>query len=197
MSNPFDNAGVFLIQTIFDIYILVLMLRVLLHWVDADYYNPISQFVIKLTKLPLTPFQRVIPSFRGIDMAAFVFALVLEMLKIVLIVWINSDTFPRVGGLTLWALGDLENTVIDIYFYAIIIEVVMSWVNPQGGSPIVAVLYKLTEPLMRPVRKIIPPIGGIDITPIPVLILLKLVTIVLANPLIQMGMMYAIGNTSA
>ena len=192
MPNPLDNAGLFLVQTIFNLYILIVMLRIVLHWSGADYYNPLSQFVIRLTALPLKPCKRIFPVIYGIDSSALLFALILEAIKITLLVWFRMNTVPQIGGMSLWALGDLVNIIIDIYFYAIIIQIVISWINPQRISPIVAVLQRVTEPLLRPVRRIIPPIAGIDITPIPVLIFLKLITIMLANPLIQTGIAHAV-----
>lgn len=193
MISPIDNAGLFLIQTVFDLYIFIVMLRVVLQWVNADLRNPLFFVIAKLTTPPLIPFRRIIPTLHGIDLAAIVLLLLLEVIKIALLVWLQVGGIPGIVGLLVLSFAELLNQLINIFFYAIIALAVLSWLNPMVHSPIIDVLFRLTEPIMRPVRRVIPTISGLDISPIPVLIGLKLVTILIVQPLMEKGLLLATG----
>jgi len=194
MISPFNNAGLFLVQSIFDLYIFILMIRIVLQWVDADFHNPIFAAIAKITTPPLRPLRRIIPMLHGIDLAAIVLLLALEIIKIALLVWLQADAVPRFPGLVVLSFAELLNQLINIFFYAIIALAVLSWLNPLVHSPLIEVLFRLTEPLMRPVRRVIPLIGGLDISPIPVLIILKLLAIVIVQPLMTIGMALAMST---
>ena len=179
----FGNAGVFLVQTLFGIYTLAVMLRFLLQWVRADFYNPLVQFLVKITNPVLIPLRRFIPGLFGLDMAAVVLILALKMLEWFLVYAIVGR---EVGlpGLVILALADTLSLLVNVMFWAIIIRAVLSWVNPDYRQPVVALLVQLTEPLLRPARGLIPPISGFDLSPIAVLILLQLTKILLIAPLL-------------
>lgn len=196
MINPFDNAGLFLIKCIFDLYIFVVMLRIVMQWVHADFNNPLFDTVAKLTNPPLRPLRRFIPMVHGIDLAAIVLLLLLEVIEIALLVWLQSSVIPHLAGLLVIAFAELFNHLINIFFYAIIAAAIFSWFNPMAHSPLIDILYRLTEPIIRPVRRIIPPIGGLDLSPIPVLIGLKLLTIIIVQPLLSIGAALALGSSS-
>jgi YggT family protein len=193
MINPLDNAGLFLVQAVFDIYIFIVMLRIVLQWVNADLRNPLFAFIAKLTTPPLKPFRRFIPSIHGIDLVAIIFLLLLELIKITLLIWLQASVIPAFGGLVILSFAEILNQFINIFFYAIIALAILSWLNPLAHSPLIDVLIRLTEPIMRPVRRVIPLIGGLDISPIPVLIALKLLSILIVQPLIGIGAALAIG----
>lgn len=183
MIDLFDNAGLFLIQSLFDLYIFIVMLRIVLQWVNADIRNPLFAAVAKLTNPPLNPLRRIIPTLHGIDIAAVVLLLALEVIKISLLFWLQAGMVPHLVGMVVLSFAELLNQLINIFFYAIIALAILSWLNPLAHSPLVEVLYRITEPLMRPVRRYIPPMGGLDISPIPVLIVLKLLAILIVQPL--------------
>lgn len=191
MINPLDSAGLFLVQTLFDLYIFVVMLRIVLQWVNADFRNPLFQTVAKFTNAPLKPIRRIIPVIHGIDFAAIFLLLALEVIKLSLLVWLQIGGIPKFSGLVVLAFAELLSQLINIFFYAIIGSAILSWVSPLSQGPLVEVLWRLTEPLMRPVRRFMPTVGGFDITPIPVLLVLKLITIVIVQPLIQIGVALA------
>jgi YggT family protein len=193
MPNPFNNAGLFLIQAIFDLYIFVVMLRIVMQWVHADFANPLFQVVAKLTNHPLKPIRRIIPVVAGIDVAAIVLLLILEVIKWYLLIWLQANSIPAFSGLIILAFAELLGQLLNIFFYAILIMAILSWLNPLAHGPLMEVLYRITEPLMRPIRRIIPPIAGLDLSPIPVLIGLKLLSIVVVQPLIQIGAELALG----
>ncbi len=191
MPNPLSNAGEFLISTLFDLAIFVLLMRILLIVLHADYYNPISQVIIKLTKPVIEPLRRLLPNFRRIELASVLVILALEMIKFLLLGLLVVG-FPNPVGLTLLAVADALRSLINIFFYAIIIQAIMSWVN-TGYSPIAQILSKMTTPITKPFQRIIPPLGGMDISPIPAMISLQLLLILLISPLFAMGWRLAFG----
>jgi len=191
--NPLDDAGRFLVGTLFDLAILIVMLRWVLQWVGADFHNPISQFVVKLTNPIIQPLRSFLPVLKGFDLSVIVVLLILEMVKLILIVMLSGASFPNIFGLVLWSVAGLGNQLINIFFYAILLMIILSWINPMGKSPVKELLFKISEPLMRPARRFIPTVGGFDLTPIPVMIGLKLIAIIFIHPLSQLGVSLAIG----
>lgn len=176
------NPAVFLIDTLFSLYIFAILLRFLFQWVDADYYNPISRFLIKITHPPLRMFRRFIPSVGRVDTASLVLMLGLRMLSGYLI-FVLQDSRITFAALSLWATVQLLDLVFNVYFFAIIIRAVLSWVSPGSYNPAVSLLYSLTEPLLRFSRRLLPPIGGIDLSPLIPLIGIQLAKMLVLPPL--------------
>ena len=187
MGNPLADAGQFLISTIFGIYISIVALRFLLQWVRADFYNPLSQFIVKATNPPLRYLRRLIPGYGGIDWPSLVLMLILQMIEITVLLWIGPARFPSILGLVVLSAAQILQLIIYIFFFSIIIEIVLSWVNPGAYNPITVIIYRLNEPLLRPARRLIPPLGGLDFSPMVVLILLQLVIILFIRPLVVLG----------
>ncbi len=193
MENPLNNGLLFLVETVFNLYIVIVMLRMLLQLRRAAYLNPVIQFLVKVTNPVLKPLQKILPGFRGLDLAAVALLLILEMVKLSIVAWIRIAEIPHIGGLALWAVGGLLSLLVNVYFYAILIQVILSWVAPSTQHPATELLYSLTEPLLGRARRIIPPLGGIDISPIPVMIVLQLFVIVLIQPMTNIGISIALG----
>lgn len=195
MSDPLNNAGLFLIQAIFDLYIFIVMLRIVLQWVNTDFRNPVMALIVKLTNPPLKPICRIIPTLHGIDFAAIVLLLGLELLKLFLLVSLQTQgELANISGLLILAFAELLNQLINIFFYTILGLAILSWLSPLAHGPMIEILYRISEPLMRPVRRIMPTVSGFDLSPIPVLIGLKLITIIVIQPLTQIGMSLAIAG---
>lgn len=189
--SPFTHASVFLIQTLFDLYLTIIMLRFLLQLFRADFYNPISQFVVKLTNPALIPLRRMIPGYKGIDWSCVVLLLSITLIKLCLLALVQFHRFPSIVGLLVWSLGDLFSLTINIFFFAILIQIITSWITPHSHNPILHVINSLTYPLMRPARRYIPPVGGFDLSPIPVIIGLQLIIILVASPITNIGLQLA------
>jgi YggT family protein len=183
MSGSYlTNPTVFLIQTLFGLYILVVAIRFLLQWLRADFYNPLSQFVVKLTSPVLRPLRRLIPGYGGLDLAALVLAWLLksiELALLTLVVGVNASLF----GALVWSIPALVELFINIFLFAILIRVILSWVNPDPYNPAITLLSRLTDPIMRPAQRLIQPIGGIDLSPIVVIMGLVLLEMLLVPPL--------------
>lgn len=177
-SNPME----FLLNTLGSLYVTAIMLRFLLQTVRADFYNPISQFLVKITNPPLVPLRKFIPGVAGLDMAAVVLMLVVQMLVFFLITQFKGID-AGVGQLFLLALIELIKLLINVFFFAIIIQVILSWVQPGQFNPATTLLWQLTEPVMKPVRKLLPPISGIDLSPMLALLGLKVLEMLIIPPL--------------
>ncbi len=181
-SNYLTDPVEFLIHTLVGLYILIVMLRFLLQWVRADFYNPLSQFIVKATNPPLRPLRRVIPGLGGVDLASLLLMLILQMLVFALIGWMRDASFGF-GALLFLALGELVSLALNVFIFAIIIQVILSWINPGHYNPITGVLYSLTRPLMQPARRLIPPMGGLDFSPLVVLLALQIMKMLLLPPI--------------
>ncbi len=183
----FFHTGVFLIQTLFDLYIYVVMLRFLLQAIHADYYNPLSQFAIKFTQPIIRPLQKILPDIKGIDLAVLFLLVVLEALKLIVLILFELHTFPRIIGLVLFTCSSLIHKFLMFYFYAIIIRVVLSFVPKAHHHPAYFALIQLTDPLVKPLRRLIPPIAGFDLSPVIVIIVLQILTLLLSDSLLRIA----------
>lgn len=174
------TATIFLVQTVFGFYILAVMLRFLLQWVRADFYNPLVQFLVRITNPPLLPLRRIIPGYRGLDLASLVLAFALQLVEMILIALLLGQRLS-VGGILLLTLVELLKLVINIYLWGIVIQAILSWVNPDPRHPAARVLAQLTDPVLRPVRNRLPPVSGIDLSPMVVVVGLIFISLLLQD----------------
>ena len=186
-GSYFSDALVFLISTLFSLYIAAVALRFLLQWVRADFYNPISQFLITVTNPPLRFLRRFIPGFGGIDWPSIVLLLTLQSCEVMIIGLISFGSIPTLSGLVVLSIARLLHLIIYIFIFAIFIQVIISWVNPGAYNPITVLISNLTEPLLRPARRLLPPISGFDLSPLIAFIALQLIILLFINPLTDMG----------
>lgn len=192
--NILNFVLLFFVQIIFDLYIFLLLLRLLLQFFYANYYNPVSQFVIKFTNFLVRPVQKIIPKYKGIDFAIILLLVLAEIIQIYLIVWFRFKMLPAVSGLAPWVVGDLLHQTMNILFFAIIIRAILSWVSANMQNPFYEITFVLTEPLIKPLRRFIPLLGNIDLSPLIVAVILKFVDIILFVPLIRWGQMLALSR---
>lgn len=171
MTPKITAALTFLIQVFFNLYLMVLLLRFLLQWVRADFYNPLCQVVTKLTNPLVLPLRRWVPGLFGLDTSSALLWVLFSMLKIVLLSLLltASVSLPNLIGTT---VQNLITQVIQLYFYTILLEVILSWLSP--ASPLLALAHCLNEPFMARIRRFIPPIAGIDLSPMFAIIALQL-----------------------
>ena len=184
-----NQAGVFLIVTIFNLYIWVLMLRLILHWVRANYFNPISQLIIKLTNIFVKPLKKVIPSIRNLETATLIVLIVIGLIKLLLLSLL-TQSMPGPISLIIGLLASLVSQLLNLYFFMIIIAAIASWFAASYHNPALQLLQTIIEPILRPVRKIIPPVAGFDLSPIVILIAIKLIDILVVIPLFQAALRF-------
>lgn len=185
--NYVSNAGIFLVQTLFGLYLLVVMLRLILQLVRADFYNPLSQFLVKVTNPPLKPLRRIIPGVAGIDMASVVLLLLLKMVEILVLGLFPRYPSPEVVGLLFLAVAELVSLGINVFLFAIFVQAILSWVNPGAYNPVASLLQQLTNPVLAPFRRMIPPISGMDLSPLAAIISIYLVKLLFVQPLLDWG----------
>ena len=191
--NYFANAGQFLIEIIFGAAIGLLILRVLLQLVHANFHNPICQFLYRFTNPVLLPLRRIIPAWRGLDVAGVLLAWLLTVLKLVIIFAMIGQSLGLLG-LALMALADLLGLLLTIYVILIIVRVVLSFVG-NGGSyhPAVPLVFGLSEPILKPIRRLLPTPGGLDLSPIVAWLGIMLVRMLVVQPLLDIGLRIAKG----
>jgi YggT family protein len=185
-ASYFTNPLEFLIGTLIGLFITAVMLRFLLAMVRADFYNPLTQILVKLTNPALKPLRRLIPGFGGIDLSSLLLMLALQMLALTLITLLRGAALHPVG-LLLWSIAELLGLLLNIYMFSILIQVVLSWINPGSYNPAVSLIYSINEPLLAPARRLIPPLSGLDLSPVVVLLGLQLAKMLLLPPLLTWG----------
>jgi len=170
-----------LIQTLCQLFLLALIMRVLLQLARADSYNPISQFLIKVTQPLLKPIRRFIPSIGKVDTATLIAILLIQMLTTAALVALQGYSIPNPLYLLSWAVLGTLGMLINIYFIAILASIIISWVAPGSYNPLILLLHQLTEPVMAPFRKIVPAMGGLDLSPIFVFLAINVLQIMLGH----------------
>lgn len=182
--SPMEQVGLLLINSIGSLVLLIIVLRFLLQLVRADFYNPLSQMIVKFTNPLLIPLRRVIPGFGGLDVASLVLAFAAQYLLIVLILLVGGyNPAPHLVPMIGWAFIGLLKLILNIYFWGMIIMVVASWVAPNSYNPALILINQLLEPVTAPVRRMMPDMGGLDLSPLIVLLGIQVLEILLLMPL--------------
>ncbi|QJT82509.1 YggT family protein [Kosakonia sp. MUSA4] len=172
----------FLLSTVLELYTMVLLLRVWMQWARCDFYNPFSQFVVKATQPIVGPLRRVIPPLGPLDSASLLIAFILSLIKAIVLFMVI--TFQPIIWIS--ALLILLKTIGLMIFWVLLVMAIMSWVS-QGRSPVEYVLIQLTEPLLRPIRNLLPAMGGIDFSPMILVLLLYVINMGIAELLQSTG----------
>lgn len=180
--NYLGNAGTYLTQTLLGFALYIVLLRFWMQWVRADFRNPLGQFIIAVTNPLVIPLRKILPSVGAIDTATVFLAYCVALLKVYLLFLFNQIS-PPLLSLLIYTLGELIQHGIFILFAAIFVQIIVSWINPHSYHPIVSIARSIAEPIMAPARKIIPPIGGLDLSPILVIIFLQLSLRLIVDPL--------------
>ncbi|HGQ7798626.1 YggT family protein [Pseudomonas aeruginosa] len=182
-----NTAAIYILQTLGSLYLLIVLLRFILQLVRADFYNPLSQFIVRATKPLLNPLRRIIPGFGGIDLASLVLAILIQLVLMILILMLMGY---GVGGfimqLLIWSIIAVTSLFLKVFFFALIISVILSWVAPGSYNPGAQLVNQICEPLLMPFRKLLPNLGGLDLSPIFALLALKLIDMLVINNLAAM-----------
>ncbi|GAC1038445.1 YggT family protein [Pseudomonas sp. No.117] len=169
------QALVYVIQTLGSLYLLIILLRFILQLVRADFYNPLSQFTVRATQPLLKPVRRIIPGFGGVDLAALVLAVLVQLaLMMVVVVLLGASIAGLFPALLIWALLGVASLFLKVFFFALIVSVILSWVAPQTHNPAAELVNQICEPLLAPFRRILPNLGGLDLSPIFAFIVINL-----------------------
>lgn len=173
MGNAVLEAFSFLVGMVLNLYAMLFAVRFIMQIFRADYYNPLAQFVVKVTDPVLIPLRRVIPSFKSYDTSSLLFTFVVLLIKILLLKLLQTDVLPIAGkalfapslsyaSLIFIAIVDLVHLLFNVFIFAMIIQAILSWFPNPGTDSIRNVLSGITEPILRPIRKHVPPVSGFD-----------------------------------
>lgn len=176
-----SQGGAFLIKTVFELYIMVLMLRLFMQRFRVNFLNPVSQLVIKLTNPLLTPIKPYFPGYKGVDLGVVTVIYLFEVLKLVLMFKVSMGFWAPLSSVMVFGVFDMLSEFADFIFYLVLIRVVLSWVaSPQTG-PLQEVSYVCSEPFLAPFRRVIPMVSGFDLSPVALMIALQLASVMLSS----------------
>ncbi|CAM3256432.1 YggT family protein [Pseudomonas floridensis] len=184
-----NTAAIYVLQTLGSLYLLIILMRFVLQLVRANFYNPLSQFIVKATQPLLKPLRRIIPSVFGLDMSSLVLAIIVQMILMALTLLLMYGTTGDPLHLLLWAIIGVTALFLKIFFFALIISVILSWVAPGSHNPGAELVNQICEPALAPFRRIVPNLGGLDISPILAFLVLKLLDMLVINNLAAMSAM--------
>jgi YggT family protein len=186
------DALIFLVQTLADLFLLAFLLRFIMQWVRANHYNPLSQVVFKVTNPLVIPARRVLPSVAGLDTPTFVLLFVLEIVVTFVLLRLAALSQSAIGAFAaaslnvvdvlLYSVLRLISLTLLLYIGATFIYVLLSWFGDRGRNPMAALLGDLVEPVLRPVRRVLPPVSGLDLAPLIVTVVLYAIRMALPLP---------------
>lgn len=180
MGSASTQIGLLLVNAFAGFFLFIVLLRFVFQAARADFYNPISQFVVKATNPFIVPLRKIIPGFGGLDWSAIVLLIVVQMLAISLSLLISGYGLPW-ANIAVWALLGVSGMFLKLYFWGLLIMVISSWLAPQSGNPALLLLRQILEPVMAPIRKLLPDMGGLDISPIILFLLISVFEILLLS----------------
>lgn len=178
MANSAIAALVFIVNTLAQLYLLVLLLRLLLPWMGVNFHNPIAQGILKLTSFLVVPVRRILPPIGRIDTATVVVAFGIQYL----VVWLIGAIYgQRLGivAIAIVSVVDLVTLTVKLFVFAILIRVLLSWLSPGNYNPAIGIISAITDPILRPIRRLIPPLGGLDLSPLFAMVALVALSILL------------------
>lgn len=171
-----------LLSTFFYLYTFIVFLRLLFQLIRADFHNPLSQFILKATNPVLIPLRSFIPAWKQLDSASLVLIILLKILELLL-----KDLFQFGGVVSFYnifaiSIMELTKMLVNFYLFAIIGQIILSWVAPHNNNPAITILHQITEPIMAPARRLLPPMGGLDLSPILIILALQVIELLLLHP---------------
>jgi YggT family protein len=184
--DQLNQAALYVLQTIGSLYLMIVLLRFILQLVRADFYNPLSQFAVRATQPLLKPLRRIIPSVAGLDVASLLLALLVQLVLTALTLLLVYGTAGTPVQMLIWSLIGVTALFVNIFFYALIISVILSWVAQGSHNPAAMLVNQLCEPLLMPFRRLLPSLGGLDLSPIFAFMAIKLLDMLVIQNMVKM-----------
>jgi len=181
MGAALGQAVNLIINSVGGLYLLAVLLRFLLQAVRADFYNPVTQVIVKATTVLLAPLRRIIPGWRGFDFASLVLALLLNSVFTALMILFAGFNLPAIGTIVSWAFAGILSFLLNIYFYALVISIIASFIAPFSGNPALLIVQQILEPLYSRIRRVLPPMGGLDLSPIFIFLAIEVLEVLLGS----------------
>ncbi len=183
-----NDITVLLINSAVSLALMLFLLRMLLQLARADFYNPICQTIVKVSNPAVLPLRRFIPPMGRIDSSSLLVAYAIQAVGIVLLCKLLFNALPNPAQILLWSAIGIASALLSLYFFAIIGSIILSWVAQGSHNPGAQLLQQLTEPVMAPFRKLIPPLGGLDLSPILVFLSINVLEVLLRHAAASAGM---------
>ncbi len=180
----FSSATALVIKLFLGFFMFALIVRFLMQLVRADYNNPVSSFIVKVTNPALKPLRRFIPGLFGVDLSSIILVFIVQIIEIVLVNLLPGRQLPDLFSLLMLTIGQVADTVITIYFICIMVVVIASWITQGSYNPVLNLIYQLINPLMQPIRRIIPPMSGLDLSPLVAIAVLIFAKFLIAAPIL-------------
>ncbi len=180
--GAFGNVAYLLVNTLGGLYVLAVLLRFMLQVARADFYNPFTQAIVRVTDPAVRAFRRVIPGYRGLDFASLILALVAQCVCTFLLITTSGYAVPGAGLIITWSVVGLLSFILNIYFWAMMISIIASFIAPYSGHPALMLVRQITEPVMEPFRRLLPAMGGLDLSPIFVFLGLQIIRMLFIDP---------------
>lgn len=181
MGANANNALTYLVSTLLNLYLCAVILRIVLAWVRADFYNPVSQLVWKITQPVLAPFQKAVPRWRRLDTAAAIYLFVLALVYVYITMWMFGVGLSPISAL-FYALLKIIVLKANLYTVALTFQAILSWFGPGVNNPASNILWSMNEPILNPIRRLIPPISGLDLSPLFAIILMQVLVMLVPLP---------------
>jgi len=185
MGGALGQALVLIISSLGSLYLLAVLLRFLLQSARADFYNPVTQAIVKFTSPLVVPLRRVVPGYRGFDFATLLLALILNSLFTGLALLAMGYTNVALGTIVAWSFVGIVAFILNIYFWSLLISVIASFIAPFSGHPVLLLVHQLLEPLSNRVRRVLPPMGGLDFSPILMFLGIQVLEVLIVTTLRQ------------
>jgi YggT family protein len=173
MGSAFTDIGLLIVNTLSGLFLFVVVLRFLLQAVRADFYNPLSQFIVKASNPLLLPIRKLVPGLGGYDIASLVLAVLVQLVAISLTLSVLGVWPLPILNIAIWSVLGTAGIFLDLYFWGLLIIIIISWVAPNNPNPVIDLLKQIIEPVMKPIRKVMPDMGGLDLSPIIVIMVLR------------------------
>ncbi len=180
--GAFGDVAYLLVNTLGGLYVLAVLLRFMLQVARADFYNPFTQAIVRVTDPAVRAFRRVIPGYRGLDFASLILALVAQCICTFLLITTSGYAVPGAGLIITWSVVGLLSFILNIYFWAMMISIIASFIAPYSGHPALMLVRQITEPVMEPFRRLLPSMGGLDLSPIFVFLGLQIIRMLFIDP---------------
>ena len=171
----------FLIRVLSHLYLLLFLLRFIMQWIRADFYNPLAQFIVRVTNPLVVPARRLIPASSGIDLPTLVLLVLLEVIATWLLLYVASSPATLIQ-FAVFVLLRLVSLTLSLYTWTILVYVILGWISPGGYHPLTMMLAELNEPVLRPIRRLLPPISGLDLSPLLAVILIQALSLAIPLP---------------
>jgi YggT family protein len=181
MGANANNALTYLVSTLLNLYLCAVILRIVLAWVRADFYNPVSQLVWKITQPVLAPFHKAVPRWRRLDTAAALYLLILGLIYVYVTMWMFGIGLAPLSA-ALFAVLKIIVLTANLYTVSLTFQAILSWFGPGVNNPASNILWSMNEPILRPIRRLVPPIAGLDLSPLFAIILMQVLVMLVPLP---------------